>query len=70
MVRSIVGFSVFALVSLVLLKAIFFLLVGVLGIFGLILKLALWGFLIYVILKILAPGTAARVREVVTGKPA
>ena len=60
----------FALVSLVLLKAIFFLAFGVLGIFGVVLKLALWGFLIYLILKIFAPGTAARVKETVTGRPA
>jgi hypothetical protein len=70
MVRSIVGFSVFAVVSVLLLKVIFFLFFGVLGIVGVILKLALWGFLIYIILKIFAPGTAARVKETITGRPA
>jgi hypothetical protein len=70
MVRGIVGFSVFALFSMVLLKVIFLLFFGVLGFVGVILKLALWGFLIYLVLKIFAPGTAARVRETITGKPA
>ncbi|MBA2628183.1 MAG: hypothetical protein H0U85_09225 [Gemmatimonadales bacterium] len=70
MVRSIVGFSVFAVVSMVLLKVIFALMFGVLGIVGVILKLAIWGFLIYLILKIFAPGTAARMKEVITGRPA
>lgn len=70
MVRSIVGFSVFAVFSVVLLKVIFVLLFGVLGFVGVILKLALWGFLIYLVLKIIAPSTAARVRETITGKPA
>lgn len=70
MVRSIVGFSVFAVFSVVLLKVIFVLLFGVLGFVGVILKLALWGFLIYLVLKIFAPSTAARVRETITGKPA
>jgi hypothetical protein len=70
MVRGIVGFSVFALFSMVLLKVIFVLLFGVLGVLGVILKLALWGFLIYLVLKIFAPGKAARLRETITGKPA
>ena len=70
MVRSIVGFSVFAVVSVVLFKIIFGLFLGALGLVGVVLKLALWGFLIYLVLKIFAPNTAARVREVISGKPA
>lgn len=70
MVRSIVGFSVFAVFSVVLLKIIFLLFFGFLGLFGVVLKLAIWGFIIYLALKIFAPGTAARVRHVITGKPA
>ena len=70
MVRGIVGFSLFAVFSMVLLQVIFVLLFGVLGFLGVVLKLALWGFIIYLVLKIFAPGTAARVRETITGKPA
>jgi hypothetical protein len=39
----------------------------VLGLLGTVLWLAFWGFLIYLVLKVFAPGTAARVREMVTG---
>lgn len=70
MVRSIVGFSLFAVFAVVLLKVLFLLFFGVLGIFGVVLKLAIWGFIIYLVLKIFAPHTAARVRETITGKPA
>jgi O-antigen ligase len=40
----------------------------VLGLLGTILWLALVGFLIYLVLKIFAPDTAARVREMVAGR--
>ena len=40
----------------------------VLGLLGTILWLAFVGFVIYLILKWLAPGTAARVREMVAGR--
>ena len=70
MVRSIVGFSVFAVFSVVLLKVLFLVFFGVLGIFGVVLKLAIWGFIIYLVLKLFAPDTAARVRHVISGKPA
>jgi hypothetical protein len=70
MVRNIVGFSLFAMFSVVLLKVLFMLVFGVLGIVGVVLKLAMWGFVSYRVLKIFAPNTAARVRETITGKPA
>jgi hypothetical protein len=54
----------------------FFLLNVVLGLFGLVLgiamKLLVWaaiGFGIYLLLKLIAPDVARRVREVVKGKP-
>jgi hypothetical protein len=36
---------------------------------GTILWFAFWGFVFYMILRILAPGLADRVKEVVRGKP-
>ena len=50
-----------------LLKVVFGLFGLVLGLLGTVLWLAFWGFLIYLVLKVFAPGTAARVREMVTG---
>jgi hypothetical protein len=70
MVRNIVGFSLFAVFSVVLLKVLFMLFFGVLGIVGVVLKLAIWGFILYLVLKSFAPNTAERVRETITGKPA
>ena len=67
MIRSVVGFAVFAVITVFLLKLAF-------GLFGLMLGLAatvLWfaflGFVIYLFLRLVAPGTAARVREMIAG---
>ena len=70
MVRNVVGFSVFAVVSVLAIKLIFSVLGGIFAILGTILWLAFWGWIIYMILKIIAPGTAARVKEVISGRPA
>jgi uncharacterized membrane protein len=68
MLRNLFGFAVFAVVTIFVLKVVF-------GLFGLILGLlvsALWlacmGFMIYLVLKLLAPQTAARVREMIAGE--
>ena len=67
MFRSLIGFAVFAVISIFLLKLVFGLFGLVLGLLGAVLWLAFWGFLIYLVLKVFAPNTAARVREMVTG---
>jgi hypothetical protein len=67
MLRSLFGFAVFAVVSIFLLKVVFSLFGLVLGLLGVVFWLAFWGFLIYLVLKVFAPGTAARVRAMVTG---
>lgn len=70
MIRTILGFSVFAVVGVLAMKLLFSLLGGVLSIIGTVLVWAFWGFVFYLILKVVAPDTAARVREVITGRPA
>lgn len=66
MVRSIVGFAGFALVVLLGLK-----LLGIaMGLLGTILWFAFWGFVVYLLLRIFAPGVADRVRDLIRGKPA
>ena len=67
MLRNLIGFAIFAVVSIFLLKVVFGLFGLVLGLLGMVLWLAFWGFLIYLVLKVFAPGTADRVREMVTG---
>ena len=64
MLRNLLGFAIF------LLKVFF-------GLFGLLIGLlvtiawfAFVGFLIYLVLKLIAPDTAARLREMIAGRPA
>jgi len=70
MFRSILGFAVFAILA-------FFALKIVLGLFGFALGLAMmllvWaaiGFVIYLAIRVISPGTAARIREAIRGRPA
>jgi hypothetical protein len=70
MLRRILGFALLAIVALVVLK-IALGLVGVL--FGLaitVLVLACLGFGLYLILRVVSPTTAAKVREAIRGRPA
>ena len=69
MLRNLLGFAIFAIIAVFLLKVF-------LGLFGLLIGLlvtvawfALIGFLIYLVLKVIAPDTAARVREMISGRP-
>lgn len=67
--RSLIGFAILAVVGIFALK-LFFALFGIA--LGLLVQLAIWaafGFVFYLIIKILSPGTAGKIREVVTGKP-
>lgn len=67
MVRALVGYSVLAVVGIIALKLLF----GVLSIAWSLLWVALWlavlGFVFYLILKIISPKTAARVKETIRG---
>ncbi|MEA2712944.1 MAG: hypothetical protein QOK27_905 [Gemmatimonadales bacterium] len=68
MLRNLFGFAVLAIVAMFLLKVIFGLFGLVLGLLGAVLWFAFLGFMIYLILKVFAPGTAARVREMIAGE--
>ena len=67
MIRNLLGFALFAVVTLVLLKVVFGLFGLVLGLLGTVLWFAFVGFIIYLLLKVFAPATAARVREMIAG---
>jgi len=69
MMRNLVGFAAFAVIALFVLKILGTLFGIVIGLFGTILWLAFWGFVIYLILKVFSPRTAARVKEEISGKP-
>ncbi len=64
MVRSMVGFAVFAAVVLMALKLLGF----VWGLLGTLLWLAFLGFVFYMILRVFAPRTADKVRDTIRGE--
>ena len=70
MIRTIVGFSVFAFVGVLAMKFIFSLLGGILSIIMTILVWAFWGWVFYTILKVFFPDTARRLKEMISGRPA
>jgi hypothetical protein len=68
MLRSILGFALFAVAVWLGLKVVF-------GLLGWVFSLALWilwvaaiGFLIYLALRLVSPRTADKVREAIRGK--
>jgi hypothetical protein len=67
MIRNVVGFAVFAVITIFLLKLVFGLFGLMLGLVATVLWLAFLGFVIYMVLKLIAPETAARVREMIAG---
>jgi hypothetical protein len=67
MIRNLLGFAIFAVVAVFLLKLVFGLFGLVLGLLGAVLWFAFLGFIIYLVLKLFAPETAARVREMIAG---
>jgi hypothetical protein len=67
MLRKLFGFAVFAIVAMFLLKVIFGLFGLVLGLLVAVLWFAFLGFMIYLVLRLVAPEMAARVRETIAG---
>jgi len=71
MVRSVVGFAGVAVVAMIALKLLGGLFGFAISIFMMLLWLAFWGFIIYLVLRVLSPSTADRVRDTIRGnKPA
>jgi len=70
MLRSILGFAVFAVVAWLGLKLVLSLLGGLVGIAMTVLWLAAIGFLFFLVLRILSPSTAERLRDVIKGRRA
>jgi hypothetical protein len=68
--RSLIGFAIFAIVGIFALKFLFGILGFAVSIFIQLLIWAAMGFVLYLVIKVLSPSTAGKIREVVTGKPA
>jgi hypothetical protein len=70
MFRSIIGFAVFAVLAWLGLKILFGILGGLIGFAMTVLYLAAIGFVIYLVLRVIAPGTADKIREMIKGRRA
>jgi hypothetical protein len=70
MFRSIIGFAVFAVIALVAIKLLLVLFGVAVGLAMTLLVWAAFGFLIYAGLRLVSPGTADKVRNLITGRPA
>ena len=70
MIRRILSFAVVAIVVLVVLKVALGLLGVLIGLAVSILVLAALGFGFYLLLVLFSPRTAARVRDLIRGRPA
>ncbi|HSD32413.1 MAG TPA: hypothetical protein VLB49_10915 [Gemmatimonadales bacterium] len=68
MFRSILGFAIFAILVWIGLKIIFGLLGGLMSIVGTVLWLAAIGFIFYLVLRVVSPATASKVRDTIKGK--
>jgi hypothetical protein len=69
MFRSILGFAVLAILAWLALKLMFGMLGFVIGVAGTVLWLAALGFVVYIALRIVSPGTAERIRDMIKGRP-
>jgi hypothetical protein len=70
MLRSILGFAVFAVLAWLALKLLFGVLGTLVGLAMTVLWLAAIGFFIYLIIRLVSPSTADRIRDVVRGRTA
>lgn len=68
MIRKILGYALLALVALVALRLAFGMLGFVWDLAWFLLKLALVGVVVYWVLKLVAPSTAQRVKEMISGQ--
>lgn len=69
MLRTLLGYVVLAVVGILALKLIFGLLSIAFSLFWVVLWLALLGFVFYLILKVVSPSTARRVKDSIKGTP-
>lgn len=69
MLRSILGFALFAVLAWLGLKIVFGVLGGLIGLAMTLLWLAALGFIFYLVLRVISPSTADKVREMIKGRP-
>jgi O-antigen/teichoic acid export membrane protein len=69
MIRKILGFALIAIVALLVLKIALGLLGVVIGLAVSMVVLAAIGYVFYLLLRVVSPATAQRVREIIRGNP-
>ena len=69
MMRSLVGYAVFAVLAILALKLAFKLLGFAFALFWALLWLACIGFVFYLVLRLFSPSTADQVRDAIKGRP-
>jgi hypothetical protein len=70
MFRSLLGFALLAVVAWLGLKLVFGILGSLVGLAMTVLWLAAIGFFVYIALRLVAPRTADRIRDMIKGRPA
>jgi hypothetical protein len=70
MFRNLIGFAIFAVVAMLAFKLLFGLFGLAIGLLMGLVWLAFWGWLFYLLIRVLSPTTADRIREVISGKAA
>ena len=70
MLRSILGFALFAVLAWLGLKIVFSVLGGLVALAMTLLWLAALGFIFYLVLRVISPSTADKIREMIKGRPA
>ena len=66
--RTLTGYAILAVIGFVALKLVFGLIGFAVSLFVSLLCLAAIGFVFYLVLKVISPGTARRVEETIKGK--
>jgi membrane protein implicated in regulation of membrane protease activity len=69
MIRKLAGYAIFAVIGMFMLKVLFGLVGFAMSLLWTVLWLAALGFVFYLILKVISPSTARRVREKGTVEP-
>jgi len=68
--RKVLGFAALAIVAWLVLKIFFGLLGTLIGLGITVLMLAVFGYVVYLVLRLLSPRTADKVKEMIGGQPA
>ena len=70
MLRNIIGFAIVACLAWLGIMFMFSIFGGMIRLAGTVLWLAALGFMIYLVLRVVSPSTADKIRDMIKGRPA